>query len=92
MFTTQQTVRFANHGMKDIELLAQSTARHLVSSAALAIAARCIENRPQTSITKDLSNALRLKAKHEAHAALDIVIAHRSELELFMSMPPINPS
>lgn len=78
--------------MKDIELLAQSTARHLASSAALAVAARYVENRQQTALTRELSNALRLKAKHEAHAALDIFITHRSELELFMSMPPINPS
>lgn len=78
--------------MKDVGLLAHSTAQHLVSSAALSSAARCIENRPETPLTKELSNALRLKARHEAHIALDIFIRHRGELELFMSMPPINPS
>lgn len=78
--------------MKDVERLARSTAQHLVASAALAVAARSIENRQPKDLTKELIQRLQSKARNEAQAAIDIFVAHRDELELFMSMPPINPS
>lgn len=79
--------------MRDIELLAESIARDVGHALAANIVRRAVEKICVNSLPK-AETVVWLKGQETEHItrALSRIVAHRSELEVFLSIPPINPS